>query len=164
MDLDFERVVTALAPSLYRLAYSFCGVREDAEDAVQEVFLKYLRLDRSFSSMEEARRYLMTATANQCRDLLSSPANRRTRGFEEYETFSAAAEDTDTRLDVARALRQLEPKYRAVIYLFYYEEYSAAQIASVLGITRTAVTTRLNRARNQLKALLGGDEHESEPK
>ena len=65
MGLEFEQLVRELSPSLLRLALSYTGSREDAEDAVQEVFLKYLRSGRRFDSPEEARRYLMTATANQ---------------------------------------------------------------------------------------------------
>ena len=77
MELEFEQLVRELSPSLFRLALSYTGSREDAEDAVQEVYLKYLREGRRFYSPEEARRYLMTATANQCRDLLKSAARRR---------------------------------------------------------------------------------------
>ena len=77
MGLEFEQLVRELNPSLFRLALSYTGSREDAEDAVQEVFLKYLRSGRRFDSPEEARRYLMTAVANQCRDLLKSAARRR---------------------------------------------------------------------------------------
>ena len=161
MDIDLQTVVSEIAPSMFRLAFSFCGSRADAEDAVQEVLLKYLRVHRSFDSLDETRRYLMTATANQCRDLLKSPERRRCCALEACEPVQGITEDTDVRLEVEQALRSLEPKYRSVIYLFYYEDYTVAQIAATLGVTRTAVTTRLNRARKQLKTLLGGDEDEA---
>ena len=159
MEFDYEQVVTRLGPSLFRLAVSFCGSREDAEDAVQEVFLRYLRCEKDFADEEALRRYLMTATANQCRDLLKSAAHRRSRGLEEAEQIPAAAEDTDTRLAVRQALLALPVKYRGVVYLFYYEDCTVRQIAQQLSLSETAVRTRLDRARKQLRALLGGDEH-----
>lgn len=158
MGLEFEQLVRELSPSLFRLALSYTGSREDAEDAVQEVFLKYLRGGRRFDSPEEARRYLMTATANQCRDLLKSAARRRNRALEEAERCAAPAADPDTRLEVQRALQALDPKYRGVVYLFYYEDYPVKRIAQCLGLTQTTVRTRLDRARKQLKQLLGGED------
>ena len=158
MELEFEQLVRELSPSLFRLALSYTGSREDAEDAVQEVYLKYLREGRRFNSPEEARRYLMTATANQCRDLLKSAARRRNRALEEAERFAAPAEDPDTQLEVQRALQALDPKYRGVVYLFYYEDYPVKRIAQCLGLTQTTVRTRLDRARKQLKLLLGGED------
>ena len=100
----------------------------------------------------------MTATANQCRDLLKSAARRRNRALEEAERFAAPAEDPDTRLEVQRALQALDPKYRGVVYLFYYEDYPVKRIAQCLGLTQTTVRTRLGRARKQLKQLLGGED------
>lgn len=158
MGLEFEQLVRELSPSLFRLAVSYTGSREDAEDAVQEVFLKYLRGGRRFDNLEEARRYLMAATANQCRDLLKSAAWQRNRGLEEAEQLAAPAEDTDTRLEVQRALQSLDPKYRGVVYLFYYEDYPVQRIAQSLGLTQTTVRTRLDRARKQLRLLLGGED------
>ena len=159
MEFDFEQAVTELGPSLFRLAVSFCGNREDAEDAVQEVFLKYLRGGKRFSSREELRRYLTTATANQCRDLLKSAARRRDRELDELALPEAPQEDPDLRLDVRRALLRLDPKYRGVVYLFYYEDCAVREIADRLGISEAAARTRLSRARKELRLLLGGETH-----
>ena len=160
MEFNYEQVVTELGPSLFRLAVSFCGNHEDAEDVVQEVFLKYLRCGKRFSSYDELRRYLTTATANQCRDLLKSAARQRNCALEETEQLAAPADDPDTRLDVQRAMLRLAPKYRGVVYFFYYEDCSVRQIADRLSLSETAVRTRLDRARKQLRRLLGGETHE----
>ena len=160
MEFNYEQVVTELGPSLFRLAVSFCGNHEDAEDVVQEVFLKYLRCGKRFSSYDELRRYLTTATANQCRDLLKSAARQRNCALEETEQLAAPADDPDTRLDVQRAMLRLAPKYRGVVYFFYYEDCSVRQIADRLSLSETAVRTRLDRARKQLRCLLGGETHE----
>ena len=159
MDFEFEQAAAELGPSLFRLAVSFCGSREDAEDAVQEVFLKYLRSGKRFSDPDELRRYLTTATANQCRDLLKSAARRRNRGLEETDRPAASQEDPDARLDVRQALLRLPPRYRGVVYLFYYEDCSVREIADRLSLSETAVRTRLDRARKQLRVLLGGETH-----
>ncbi len=158
MDITLEQAVDRLGPSLFRLAVSFCGNREDAEDAVQEVFVNFLHGGKQFSDWEALRRYLTAATANQCRDLLKSAARRRSRSLEEAEQIPAGPPtDTEARLDVQRALQSLDPKYRGIVYLFYYEDCSVRQIAERLDLNEATVRTRLDRARKQLKRLLGGE-------
>ncbi len=157
MDLEFQTMVERYSASLYRLAYSYLSNRQDAEDVLQEVFLKFLQRRPVFPAEEQCRAWLMTVTANQCRDLLRSPWRRRVGELQEAQGFSAP--EAETHPEVAAALRQLAPKDRAVVYLFYYEELPTKEIAAILRMTDSAVRTRLSRAREKLKDLLGGDDH-----
>ena len=158
MDLEFQTMVERYAASLYRLAFSYLCNRQDAEDVLQEVFLKFLRHRPVFSAEEQCRAWLMTVTANQCRDLLRSPWRRRVGELNEAQSLSAP--EPESYPEVAAALAQLPAKDRAAVYLFYYEELPAKEIAAVLHMTDSAVRTRLSRARGKLKDLLGGDDRD----
>lgn len=159
MEHDFQRVVEQYATTLYRLAFSYCGNRPDAEDVLQEVFLKYLCCGLSFEAEEKRRSWLMTVTANQCRDLLRSAWRRRRQSLSDLPELPAP--EPEDYSDVEAALAALAPKYRGIVFLFYYEGYSTKQIAQALGLNESTVRTRLERARKHLKHHLGGTEHEA---
>lgn len=153
--MNFQQVVEAYALSLYRLAYSYCGSHADAEDVVQEVFLKYLQAAPECPSPEKLRTWLMTVTANKCKDLLRSAWRRNRQSL--HETDAVSKPPDDQKDDVRAALLRLSPKNQAVVYLYYYEEMSTKEIAEVLRLSETAVRSRLFQARKHLKKLLGGD-------
>lgn len=157
MHISFEQAVERFGPTLYRLAFSYCHNREDAEDVVQEVFVKYLRAEPDFDAEEDLKRWLMTVTANTCRDLLKSAWYKRGRPAQLLQELPYTDGHTDLRLEMGRALAALAPKYSQVVYLYYYEEYSVRDIAQILRLSETAVRSRLDRARKQLKRQLGGD-------
>lgn len=142
--------------SVYRLALSYCKNTADAEDIVQEVFMKLFSADIIFPDERSEKAWIMTVTANKCRDMLRSLT---------YKCFhhSVALEDADLIYEtpeesaVYNAVMELPPKYRIVIHLYYYERYSTAETAKIIGISETAVQTRLYRGRNLLKKSLGED-------
>ena len=154
MQIEFQQVVEAYASSLYRLAYSYCGNRLDAQDAVQEVFLTYLQHPPVCDGPDRLRAWLMTATANKCKDLLRSANRRRTAPLEDAP---APPDDTDEVLEVRAAIGKLPQRLRGVVYLFYYEQLPVKQIAQILNLSETAVRSRLHAARKQLRDLLGGE-------
>ena len=159
MDLEFQTMVERYSASLYRLAYSYCGNRQDAEDVLQEVFLKFLRQRPDFSDEGACLAWLRTVTANQCRDLLRSAWRRRILPLEEAQ--NAAAPEQEPYPEVSAALQTLPPRDRAIVYLFYYEQLPTRDIAATLRMTDAAVRSRLTRARGKLKTILGGDDHGS---
>ena len=154
MDIEFQKVVEDCAPGMFRLAYSFCANRADAEDAVQEVLIKYLQRPPRCDGPAQLRAWLMTATANQCRDLLRSGRRRKTQPLAQVRASEGM---DDEALDVRAAILQLPQGQRGVVYLFYYEQMSTRQIAQTLHLSETAVRSRLFQARKALKKLLGGD-------
>ena len=154
MQIDFQQVVEDCAPSLYRLAYSYCGNRPDAQDVVQEVFLMLLQHPPVCSGPDQLRAWLMTVTANKCKDLLRSAHRRRTAPLEDT---AAPPDNADEVLDVRSALEKLPQKLRGVVYLFYYEQMPTKQIAEILHLSDNTVRSRLHAARKQLRDLLGGE-------
>ena len=130
--------------NVYRLALSYTGHRQDAEDVTQTVFVKLIRhMDRLQPGKEQS--WLLTVTANECRSHMSQEAMP--------EPSSEIPEETGL-LD---ALLQLQPQYRAVVHLFYLEGYTTREIGRLLGIKQSCVTTRLSRARAILKTKLEED-------
>ena len=124
----------------------------DAEDVFQTVFLKYALSNQPFESADHEKAWLIRVTVNCCRDLLKNFFRRHTVSLEEVSEY---ADRTDTESSaVLEAVRSLPKKYRQVVYLHYYEGYATAEIAKLLKISRSAVTTRLQRARDFLKPLL----------
>ena len=135
-------------PALQRLAYVYLKNIHDAEDAVQDVFLAYLRSTAVFPTEEQRRAWLMTVTANRCRSLLRSP-RRQTEPLSE-ELACLPAEESD----LLRAVLALEEKYRLPIHLYYYEGYSIAEIAALLHRSAATVGSQLARGREKLRKML----------
>ena len=131
---------------VYRLAVSYTHSVHDAEDVCQTVFLKMMEQDGITPGKEKA--WLMQVTANQCRSLLRSVWRKRTGPLDEVDTEYLF--EYPELQSVWECIRKLNPKYRIVVYLFYYEGYAVREIADILHISGTAVTTRLSRARRIL--------------
>lgn len=157
MDKDtISGYVRQFHSPLFRLAYSYVRNREDAEDITQEAFMRLLRFEKSFPTAEDAKAWLMRVTINLSKDILKS--RWRTGRDELSEEIPCA---TKEEYAVQECISRLEPMYRGIIHLFYYEGYSVKEIASICRISRTAVTTRLSRARKQLKAMLTDEERKN---
>lgn len=154
---EAERLVNAYADAILRLSYTYLKNTQDAQDICQTVFVKLLAEPRGFESAEHERAYVLRMAANACKDLLKSPWRKRTCGLEEVAEVPAP-EAADG--GVLWAVNQLPEHYRAVIYLFYYEGYQAAEIGRILGVPTATVHTRLARGRAKLKGLLGGLDYE----
>lgn len=135
---------------VYRLALSFTGSPADAEDVTQTVFLKYLEKRPELEAGKE-KAWLLQVTANQCRDLWRLLRRRATVPLEEARAVTVLPPQVEA---VAQAVEKLKPLDRAAVYLFYYEGYSTGEIAGMLRVNQSAITSRLHRARKKLKILL----------
>lgn len=150
-DAEFEAAVERYADTLFRLAYSYLKNRADAEDVMQETLLK-LYLERGgFQSPDHERYWLVRVAVNECRKLLRSPWRRRTAPLEEA---GEPVFETPEQSGLFRQVMALPPKYRAAIYLHYYEGYPVAEIAAAMGANPSTVQTWLMRARGKLKLIL----------
>lgn len=142
--------------AVYRLAYARTGSREDAEDVVQETFLRLVRAAPVFREEDHCRAWLLRVAANCAGDLHRSPWRRRTQPLEAAEGLSAPVEEPGGVLDAVLALPE---DYRIPVHLFYYEGLSVAEIAALLGKREGAVRTRLSRARAMLREMLKEEEY-----
>lgn len=156
----FERY----ADMVYRIALSCGNSVHSAEDIVQEVFLRYLKKQPHFESGEHEKAWFIRVTVNCCKSLFSSAWNRRICHLEDVcapediYRFQRADQFTlplqTDEYDLYEALSSLQPKYRTVLYLRYYEEYQVQEIAELLGITPNLVSARLSRAKKLMKKKL----------
>lgn len=135
---------------VYRLAVSYTKSRQDAEDICQNVFLKLMKQPQIDPGKE--KHWLMQVTANECRSLLRSHWWRTTVPME--DNLVTAPPETSA---VAEGLMKLNPKYRVTLYLYYYEGFSTGEIAKLLKISQSAVTSRLDRGRRDLKRIIEED-------
>ena len=139
---------------ILRLAFSCMKNMPDAEDVLQDVFLKLLEKTPVFESDEHRKAWLIRVTVNICRSRLRSPWRRH----KELEEADASVEENRwlEGNEVLEAVMALPEKYREVIHLFYYEDYSVGQIAVLLGKKEATVRSLMFRARTILKDKLKG--------
>ena len=148
---EFMRAVETCRDTVYRVALHHFASPPDAEDAVQEVFLRLYLREGPFDSPEHLRRWLRRVTVNVCKDALKSPWRKRRVSMESIP--EPVFEEPEQR-ELYREVLALPEKYRTVLGLYYYEELSTKEIAALLNIRQTAVTTRLARGRELLKQRL----------
>ncbi|MBE6757272.1 MAG: sigma-70 family RNA polymerase sigma factor [Ruminococcaceae bacterium] len=144
-----EQVFLQYRQTVYRLALARLGNSAAAEDAVQEVFLRYVRKAPVFREAEHCKAWLLRVTVNCCRSARTTAWARHTVPLE--DTLTAPPIES---LGVFDAVQTLPPAQRVVIHLFYYEGYSVREIAQMTSATEATVKTRLHRARTALRNLL----------
>lgn len=145
--------------TVFRIALNYLGNTYDADDIVQDVFMKLYIRNKPFENDDHAKYWLIRVTINKCKDLLRSSWKSKNIILDEIE-LPADFEQSDQE-DLYRAVMGLSEKYRTVLYLYYYEEYPVKVIAKMLKVTVSAVTTRLSRAREQLKEVWKDEEKRS---
>jgi len=134
------------------------GSHFDAEDIVQDTFLRLYQYKKPFSDEEHKKAFLLRVASNLCKDLRKSAWFRKRTTLDENTPADNCFNESE---DILREyVLRLKPNYRAAIFLFYYEGFSIKEIATILKLSETAVTTRLNRARSQLKTQLADHEEE----
>ncbi len=136
--------------NVYKLAFSYMGNKSDAEDIVQNVFLKLLHQNYHIHEGQE-KSYILSMTANACKDLIRSRKKMSDVNYEDLPDNSTYYDLTDIENDLLGAVSSLPEKIRIVMHLFYYEGYSVKEIARMLKISLSAVTMRLTRGREALK-------------
>lgn len=138
--------------TVYRLALSRMKDKPLAEEVLQEVFLRYLKTERTFDSEEHVKAWLIRVTINCSKSVFSSSWYKKTAPLTE-EIAESAPEVSG----VYEAVAALPKKYRTVIHLFYYEDMSVRDIADCLSEKETTVKSQLSRGREKLKQMLGGE-------
>lgn len=141
--------------TVYRLALVRTRSVSDAEDVVQEVFLRYLRRRPEFENREHQKAWFLTVTVNCTKNLLTNAFRRRSVSLD--AAFDAAEEDVYSDSTVLDAVLRLPEKYRTVTHLYYFESYSVREIASLMRASESAVKSWLHRARALLKEELRGE-------
>ena len=149
---EFEKAYEAFSPLVYRIALSHMKNREDAEDLLHDVFIKFMEKLPHLHHDEHQRAWLVRVTANACVDALRKKQYRSHLSLDEVaETVSA---ERTEKADVFYALDALASQDKTIILLHDLEGYPIKEISFMLGITLSAAKMRLARARNRLKKLM----------
>ncbi len=151
---DVKRAYEKYSDMLFRIALLEIRNHEDAMDAVQDVFLKYMQKSILFSSDEHEKAWFIRSTINRCRDIYRKNAVRNHEDIADIEHTVAAEEVSDETKEVLQAVEQLPEKNRTVIVLHYLEGMSVEATAKTLKLSLSAVKMRLSRGREMLKDIL----------
>lgn len=154
-ESEVNRAVDLYADTVTRICMVYLKDHHDTQDIFQEVFLKYALSDTLFKSEEHEKAWIIRVTVNKCKDLLKSFFKSRTVSVADMPLLSDSDKGTaDEYADVIKAVMSLPQKYRIAVYLYYYEDYTAVQIAEAIGKNTNTVYTLLARAKKMLKEKL----------
>lgn len=161
-EQEVNRAIERHADTVRRLCMIHLKNYADTEDIFQTVFLKYVLSSVSFENEEHERAWFIRVTINACKDLLKNFFRSHTVSID--EVLEQPAEIQEDNREVLEAVLSLPAKYRDVVYLYYYEEYTAPEIGKILGKNVNTIYTFLNRAKKILRKKLGGDADEDQNK
>lgn len=153
-EQEVNRAIDQYSDMILRLCMVYLKNSTDAEDIFQTVFLKYTLYDRPFENEEHEKAWLIRVTVNACKDWLKSFFHSRTISMEELNGYAPSV--TPEQYTVMEAVWSLPKQYRDVIYLHYYEGYTAPEIAGILKRNPNTVYTHLQKGKELLREVLGG--------
>jgi RNA polymerase sigma factor (sigma-70 family) len=151
---NFSEKYSLYGEMLFRICMVYLCNKEDAEEAMQESFFKFLYNSPQFKNDEHEKAWLVRITINVCKDMLRSVWHKRVVKMENIQSYSDNLSDMNT----MEAILKLPSKYKAVIYLYYFEGYTINHISETIKITESAVKMRLKRGRDILKIELKGEQ------
>ena len=155
---EIDRAIELYADTIRRICMIYLKNYTDTEDIFQTVFLKYLQSTQIFENQAHEKAWFIRVSINACKDLKKSFFHSRTVSLDTLVS-QPAVQNSDNR-EVLETVLSLPQKYRNVIYLHYYEGYTAPQIGQLLGKKTNTIYTLLTRARLLLKEKLGGEDYE----
>ena len=157
-EWEANRAIDRYADLVRRVCMIHLKNHADTEDIFQTVFLKYVTGTTEFESEEHEKAWFIRVTINACKDLLRSFFRSRIVSLDDLlEQPDQVPED---HREVLEAVLALPGKYRDVVYLHYYEGYTAPEIGTILHKNPNTVYTLLTRARDELRKMLGGEDFE----
>lgn len=147
---SIENIVRQYGTTLFRICLAMLNNTADAEDAVQETFLRYLAKAPAFKDTDHEKAWLMRVSINHCKNLRLFKLRHRQVSLEDQAHIYASEEQPDVS-HILTAVGQLPDKYQVALQLHYLEGYSSAEMAAILGIKDAAARKRLQKGRELLK-------------
>lgn len=152
MRQPVQELMERYQKNLYAAAFNICKNQMDAEDVVQETFVQYYTTKKEFENEQHIRAWLLRVAINKAKNLSMTFWKKHQCSLEDYmETLTFP--DIQSR-DLFEEVMKLPEKYRIVIHLFYYEDYSVREIADILKLSESNVKVRLSRGRAMLKSTM----------
>lgn len=153
---EFEATYYKYADMTYRVCFSFLKNKEDTEDAVQSVFIKYIKRQKGFENADHEKAWFIVTASSVSKDLLRQAWRRHDTAIEDHGLVSGPGETVED--EVYAAILELPDKYKTVVYLYYYEGYKTKEIAKMLHRPASTIRNDLTQARRLLKKRIGGME------
>lgn len=141
------------ADNIYRLCYSYMKNSQDAQDALQNTFVKLMRAEKEFDSVNHEKAWLIVTAGNTCKDMLKSWWHKTTVSYDDNIAEDMAGSEDDREL--MEEILALPTNIRVSIYLHYYEGYSSAEIGKLMKKGDGTVRGYLKKGRKLLKERLG---------
>jgi RNA polymerase sigma-70 factor (ECF subfamily) len=155
MRLPVQDLMNMYKNNVYAAAFSICKNASDAEDVVQDTFLQYYMTHKNFDNEQHIRAWLLRVAINKAKNIQSSFWHRNGMPLDDFiETLSFETPETK---ELFEEVMKLPEKYRVVVHLFYFEDYSIKEIAKILRTTESNIKVRLSRGRVKLKDALKED-------
>lgn len=148
---EFSKKYNLYSQLLFNISYGYTHNIEDAEDILQEVFMKYLKLTPTFASEQEEKYWLIRVTINASISLTRKSYRKKVSLDDGILYNTSVSQNEDYLIDLVMTLPE---KYKKVIILYYYDELSVKEIAKILRITEAAVMKRMERGRKILRNLV----------
>lgn len=146
-DEEIKELVNKYSSLIFRISYCILCNPEDAEDAVQETFLKYITKAPEFNSEEHRKAWLIKVVANISKNMLMFKLKRETVNIDDVKNIGIGENDYET----FELIMSLPAKHKVVMTLYYVEGYRSAEIAKIIGISEEAVRKRIQKGRELLK-------------
>lgn len=156
-DADFDAFYERHWKYVFRLCFTYMKCEADAEDCTEDVFVKVLTEDITFEDETHERKWLTVAAINLCKDKLKSFARKNVSSIDDDMIPDIASPEKEDYSSVRNAIMSLPPKYKDVIWLYYYEDCSTDEIARIFGCPSSTIRNRLKDARKKLEKLLKGE-------
>ncbi len=144
-----EKTIRKYADTIYRIAFQYTGNISDAQDILQDVSVAMVTSNPPFDDECYLRNWICKVTVNKCRNLKKS---KSFRAFEELD--ENIPEKTYEKISLSEEMKKLPAKYRTVLYLYYYEEFSIEEISHILSLNQNTVGSQLRRGREKLRKIL----------
>lgn len=152
MRQSLQELAALYQNNLFAAAFSICKNTQDAEDVIQDTFVQYYTTKKEFEDEQHIRAWLIRVAVNKAKNITRTFWRRNKVSIEDYmETLTF---ETPEAGNLFETVMQLPEKYRIVIHLYYYEDYSVNEIAGILKLSESNVKTRLLRGRAMLKEVL----------
>ncbi|TYS48475.1 sigma-70 family RNA polymerase sigma factor [Bacillus infantis] len=157
-----EEIMVTYGTELATLAFSYVKDAGLAKDIVQNVFISCSSSLQKFKGESSLKTWLYRITINQCKDHLKSayfkrillPGKQEDNSTPHADSPEAELLEKDHKRQIRDCIMSLSPKYKEVIFLYYYQEFTVGEVASTLRISENTVKTRLKRGREKLGAIL----------
>ena len=152
MRLPTQELFEKYQNNLYAVAFNVCKNAEDAEDVVQDTFIQYYSFKKQFDNEQHIHAWLIRVAINKAKNMNRTFWRKNKMSLEDYmETLTFETPESSELFEAAMSLPE---KYRIVVHLFYYEDYSIHEIAGILKLSESNVKVRLSRARSLLREKL----------